>query len=32
VRRIEERLTRDGISAVQMSTLQHKRIRALEFP
>ena len=32
VRRIEERLTRDGISAVQMSgdVPQHKRIRALE--
>ncbi|NMY17064.1 ATP-dependent RNA helicase RhlB [Pseudomonas sp. WS 5019] len=32
VRRIEERLTRDGISAVQMSgdIPQHKRIRALE--
>ena len=32
VRRIEERLTRDGISAVQMSgdVPQHKRIKALE--
>ena len=32
VRKIEERLTRDGISAVQMSgdVPQHKRIRALE--
>jgi ATP-dependent RNA helicase RhlB len=32
VRRIEERLTRDGISAVQMSgdVPQHKRIQALE--
>ena len=32
VRRIEERLTRDGISAVQMSgdVAQHKRIKALE--
>jgi ATP-dependent RNA helicase RhlB len=32
VRRIEERLTRDGVSAVQMSgdVPQHKRIKALE--